>query len=98
MAMKNVEAIMELVKLGKKGQITIPKNVLRQVGIREASPMLVSSTPDGGILLRPAGVYPIEIYTDERIREFEEANEVSPRLLKQVDKLIAKQRRKKPGK
>ncbi len=64
---------MELVKLGKKGQITIPKAVLRKVGIREAAPMLVSTTPDGGILLRPAGVYPIEIYSDERMQEFDEA-------------------------
>lgn len=32
--------------------------------------MLVDVTADGGIILRPAGVYPIEIYSDQRIAEF----------------------------
>ena len=35
---------------------------------------LVETTPDGAILLRPAGVYPIETYSEDRIREFAEAD------------------------
>ena len=35
---------MELVKLGKKGQISIPRSVLRRVGIDTATPMLVDTT------------------------------------------------------
>ncbi|NEO96566.1 MAG: AbrB/MazE/SpoVT family DNA-binding domain-containing protein, partial [Moorea sp. SIO3G5] len=34
------------------------------------SMLLVETTADGGIILRPAGVYPIEMYTEERIDEF----------------------------
>jgi hypothetical protein len=30
------------------------------------------------IVLRQAGVYPLEIYSEERIREFEEADRLSP--------------------
>ncbi|MGH9577737.1 MAG: AbrB/MazE/SpoVT family DNA-binding domain-containing protein, partial [Terriglobales bacterium] len=52
---------MELVKLGKKGQVTIPKGILKQTGIPEDSPLLVEAAPDGSIVLRPAGVYPIEV-------------------------------------
>ncbi len=89
---------MELVKLGKKGQLTIPKNVLRKIGIREEAPLLVSTTENGGILLRPAGVYPIEIYTDERIKEFEEANAVPESLLDKVEKQVAAQHKKRPRK
>ena len=88
---------MELVKLGKKGQVTIPRKILRKVGIQEEGPLLVSTTENGGILLRPAGVYPIEIYTEERMLEFEQANEVPERLLDQAEERIAKQRRKKTG-
>jgi hypothetical protein len=25
--------------------------------------------PEGGLLLRPAGVYPLEVYTEERLQE-----------------------------
>ncbi len=39
--------------------------------------MLVEVTADGAILLRQAGVYPLEIYTEQRIREFEEADRLS---------------------
>jgi hypothetical protein len=39
--------------------------------------MLVEVTEDGAILLRQAGVYPPEIYTQERFREFEQADQLS---------------------
>jgi AbrB family looped-hinge helix DNA binding protein len=61
---------MELVKLGKSGQVSIPRAVLRRLGIEPESMLLVDVTAEGGILLRPAGVYPVEIYSDERIAEF----------------------------
>jgi AbrB family looped-hinge helix DNA binding protein len=68
---------MELVKLGKKGQISIPKSVLRKLGIENEVFLLLETTPDGGILLRQAGVYPLEIYSDKRLKEFEEADRMS---------------------
>ena len=74
---------MQLVKVGSKGQVSIPKSVLERLGIREQTPMLVDVTEDGAILLRQAGVYPIEIYSEERIREFDRA-----------DRLTASERRK----
>lgn len=39
--------------------------------------LLVETTADGGILLRPAGVYPIEMYTQERIEEFLEGDRLT---------------------
>jgi AbrB family looped-hinge helix DNA binding protein len=73
----------QLVKLGSKGQVSIPKSVLERLGIREQTPMLVDVTEDGAILLRQAGVYPIELYSEERIRDFDRA-----------DRLTASERRK----
>ena len=68
---------METVKLGKKGQVSIPKAVLRKLGIEGEAPLLVDTTSDGAIILRPAAVYPIEIYSEERIREFDEADRMA---------------------
>jgi len=67
---------MELVKLGKKGQVTIPRAILRSVGLTGDEPLLVETTSDGAILLRPAAVYPVEIYSGQRIAEFERENAV----------------------
>ncbi|NEP53707.1 MAG: AbrB/MazE/SpoVT family DNA-binding domain-containing protein, partial [Moorea sp. SIO3C2] len=50
---------MEVIKLGKKGQLSIPKAILKRLGLEGETMLLVETTADGGILLRPAGVYPI---------------------------------------
>lgn len=65
---------MELVKLGKKGQVSIPRNILKRLGLHGDASLLVDTTEDGAIVLRPAAVYPIEIYSEARIREFDEAD------------------------
>jgi len=75
---------MELVKLGKKGQVTIPRAILRSVGLTGDAPLLVETTPDGAILLRPAAVYSVEIYSDQRIAEFEHENAVPDDLQAEV--------------
>lgn len=61
---------MEIVKLGKSGQISVPRAMLRRLGIEGEGVLLAELTDDGGILLRPAGVYPVEVYSDERLAEF----------------------------
>jgi AbrB family looped-hinge helix DNA binding protein len=68
---------MDVVKLGKKGQVSLPATVLRKLGLQGASTLLVETTDDGAVVLRPAGVYPIELYTDARIAEFDKANQLT---------------------
>lgn len=65
---------MEMIKLGKRGQVSIPRSVLSRLGLEGEVPLLVETTEDGAILLRPAGVYPIELYSEERIEEFDAAD------------------------
>ena len=78
---------MQLIKVGNKGQVSIPKSVLDQLGIRKETPMLVEVTADGAILLRQAGVYPIEIYTEDRIREFQQADRLTAQERKRLKAL-----------
>ena len=68
---------MDIIKCGKKGQITIPRPVLRRLGIEESAPMLLDVTDDGAIVLRQAAVLPVEIYSDARIAEFEREGTLS---------------------
>lgn len=68
---------MELVKLGKKGQLSIPRAILKKLSIDREMPMSVEITADGAIILRQVGIYPLEIYTEQRLQEFEEADSLS---------------------
>ena len=81
---------MQLVKLGKKGQLSLPKAILQEVGISGGTPLLVDTTDDGAIVLRRAGVYPIEIYSDERIAAFLEEDRMMPEQAATLDKAIQK--------
>jgi AbrB family looped-hinge helix DNA binding protein len=61
---------MNMTRLGKKGQVSIPKAVLDRLGLEPETVLLVEQTADGAIVLRPAAVYPVEVYSDARVREF----------------------------
>jgi AbrB family looped-hinge helix DNA binding protein len=68
---------MDLVRLGRKGQVSLPKAVLKRLGLEGDSVLLVEARPDGSIVLRPAGVYPIEIYSAARVKEFLEEDRLT---------------------
>ena len=77
---------MDIVKLGKKGQVSIPKAILRKLALQDESMLLVEPTPDGGILLRPAGIYPIERYSETRLQEFAQEDALTPKEAKRAKK------------
>ena len=84
---------MDTVKLGKKGQISLPATVLRKLGLQGATTLIVEATDDGAVVLRPAAVYPIELYTDARIKEFEEENRLTRSEQARVRKVLARRKR-----
>ena len=49
--------------------IALPAEMRKAVGIRPQDSLIAETTPEG-ILLRPALILPLEIYTPERIEEF----------------------------
>jgi AbrB family looped-hinge helix DNA binding protein len=81
---------MELIKCGKKGQITIPRDIIKKLGLGENTPMLVELSDDGAIILRQAAVVPIEVYSDERIAEFEREGRLTLRQLETARALVDK--------
>lgn len=68
---------MNMTRVGKKGQVSIPKSVLDHLGIEPETVLLVEARDDGSILLRPAGVYPVEHYSDRRAGEFLEEDRLT---------------------
>ena len=67
---------MEAIKLGKNGQVAIPRAVMKRLNLKGDEMLLLEVSDDGVIRLRPAAVLPIEIYSGERIRDFESESTV----------------------
>lgn len=61
-----------VINVTKRGVLTLPVKFRRQLGLTDDNLVIAESTPEG-VLLRPAVALPIEIYTDERVREFDES-------------------------
>jgi len=81
---------LETSKVGKRGMIVLPAALRKKFGIEEGS-YVIAEDRNEGILIRPAAVVPIEMYTPERIAEFFLNNAVSKddyeEALKEVRKL-----------
>ncbi len=60
---------MEAVKVGKRGTIIVPAKLRKRYGIEEGS-LVTAEAREGGVLIRPAIVVPVERYTPERQAEF----------------------------
>jgi AbrB family looped-hinge helix DNA binding protein len=56
-------------KVGRHGTVVLPAKLRRRLGIEEGS-FVVAEERQDGILIRPATVVPIEIYSPERRAEF----------------------------
>lgn len=60
------------VTVTSRGVVTLPAKLRRILGLKADTQLIAETTPQG-LLLRPAVTLPIEIYTEKRIREFDEA-------------------------
>jgi AbrB family looped-hinge helix DNA binding protein len=56
-------------KVGRRGTVVLPAKLRRRLGIEEGS-FVVAEEREDGILIRPATVLPVEIYSPERRAEF----------------------------
>jgi AbrB family looped-hinge helix DNA binding protein len=55
-----------------RGLITLPAKLRAALGLKPDDHLIAETTPEG-LLLRPVVTLPVEIYSDKRIREFDEA-------------------------
>ena len=58
--------------INSRGVVTLPAKLRRALGLNAEDVLIAETTPDG-LLSRPAVTLPIEVYTDKRIAEFDEA-------------------------
>ena len=60
------------VTITSRGVVTLPAKLRQALGLKADDQLIAETTPEG-LLLRPAVTLPLEVYTPEREREFDEA-------------------------
>lgn len=60
------------VTVTSRGVITLPAKLRQALGLKADDILIAETTPEG-LLLRPSVTLPVEIYSDARVREFDEA-------------------------
>lgn len=57
--------------LTNRGVVTLPAKLRHALGLKADDQLIAETTPEG-LLLRLAVTLPLEIYSEERVREFDE--------------------------
>lgn len=60
-----------IVTVTSRGVVTLPAKLRRALGVKPDDQLIAETTPEG-LLLRPAVTLPIELYSEKRIREFDQ--------------------------
>ncbi|WP_305041965.1 AbrB/MazE/SpoVT family DNA-binding domain-containing protein [Geoalkalibacter sp.] len=60
-----------------RGQITLPAGMRKKLGIKPGG-VVIAEDRDGEVVLRPAAVLEVEIYSDADIAHWERQDQLSP--------------------
>jgi bifunctional DNA-binding transcriptional regulator/antitoxin component of YhaV-PrlF toxin-antitoxin module len=64
----------KVININQRGTLTLPKEMRDKLGLKDAGQVVAEETTQG-VLIRAGVTFPIEIYTDKRVAEFDRANE-----------------------
>eukprot|EP01036_Dinobryon_divergens_P040787 gene40787-53976_t len=69
--------------INSRGVVTLPAKLRQAMGLKADDQLIAETTPQG-LLLRPAVTLPLEIYTAERVQEFDAAEAELAAVLTQI--------------
>ncbi len=64
-----------IISINEQGTITLPQDLIEKYGLKAGGQIVVEES-EAGLILRLGAKFPVEIYSDERIEEFRQENEV----------------------
>lgn len=70
-----------------RGVVTLPAKLRQELGIKADDRLIAETTPEG-LLLRPAVTLPVEMYSEQRIREFDEGEAELAKVLRRKKKSV----------
>lgn len=83
-----------IITVTSRGVVTLPVGLRRALGIKADDTLIAETTPEG-LLLRPAVTLPVEIYTDRRVREFDESEQELAEVMRRQPPARGSARRKR---
>ncbi len=66
----------ETLTVSSRGQITLPAEVRERLGIRPGG-VVVLEEQEGGVMVRPAAVVEIDVYSDDQIAQWDAEDKLS---------------------
>ncbi|MCX5885047.1 MAG: AbrB/MazE/SpoVT family DNA-binding domain-containing protein [Proteobacteria bacterium] len=72
---------MTTIQVNERGSLTLPKSLRKALGIARGGVVMVELSREG-LVLKPAVSFPIELYRNERVDEFDKADRELGRYLK----------------
>ena len=67
--------MVQVISMGAKGSMVLPEAIRRRLGLISEGERVELSEVEGGVMIRRFDEVEAEVYTDERMAEFEENNE-----------------------
>jgi bifunctional DNA-binding transcriptional regulator/antitoxin component of YhaV-PrlF toxin-antitoxin module len=64
----------KVININNRGILTLPKEMRRRLGVNGNSQIIAEETGDG-VLLRAGVTFPVELYSEKRLAEFDRNNE-----------------------
>ena len=62
-----------IITIDERGAIALPQDLIEKYGLKGGQ--IVVEETEAGLILRPGARFPVEVYSDERVAEFEQQNE-----------------------
>ncbi len=66
----------ETLIVSNRGQITLPAAIRKRIGIKEGGAVIIEDRGNE-LVLKPAAVFEVEMYSDRQIEEWEKADRMS---------------------
>ena len=64
----------KVININDRGTLTLPKELRQRLGVAGNSQIVAEDT-DEGVLLRAGATFPVEIYSEKRLGEFDRNND-----------------------
>jgi len=64
---------MTTIQVNERGSLTLPKLLRKKLGIERGGVVMAELSTEG-LVLKPAVSFPIELYSNERVEEFDKAD------------------------
>jgi len=84
------EIMTTIVTINERGTLTLPKEIRKKLGVAKAGQVLLDCDEAGQVVLRPCATFPIEIYTEKRLAEFQESEAALEPLMPRIRAALSK--------